>query len=40
MHLIGTEIDWNQDIMGESFKFDNPNASMKCGCGTSFSIKS
>ena len=40
MHLIGTEIDWNQDIMGESFKFNNPNAAMKCGCGTSFSIKS
>ena len=39
MHLLGTKIDWKKDIMGESFHFDNPNAGAKCGCGTSFSIK-
>jgi iron-sulfur cluster assembly accessory protein len=37
-HLLGTTIDWKKDIMGESFHFENPNASAKCGCGTSFSI--
>ena len=37
MHVIGTHIDWKKDIMGESFKFDNPSAKASCGCGTSFS---
>jgi iron-sulfur cluster assembly accessory protein len=39
MHLLGVEIDWKKDIMGETFRFENPNAGAKCGCGTSFSIK-
>jgi iron-sulfur cluster assembly accessory protein len=39
MHLLGTKIDWTKDIMGEGFKFDNPMAQSKCGCGTSFSSK-
>tara|TARA_B100000886_G_C20382256_1_gene474431 strand:+ start:717 stop:1052 length:336 start_codon:yes stop_codon:yes gene_type:complete len=39
MYLIGTTIDWKNDIMGESFTFENPNAGAKCGCGTSFSMK-
>ena len=34
--IIGTEIDWKSNIMGEYFHFDNPNATSKCGCGTSF----
>ena len=38
LYLLGTKIDWKKDIMGESFHFENPNASAKCGCGTSFSI--
>ena len=38
-HLLGTKIDWKEDIMGKSFHFENPNATSKCGCGTSFSIK-
>jgi iron-sulfur cluster insertion protein len=38
IHLIGTNIDWKTDIMGEYFHFENPNALTKCGCGTSFSI--
>jgi len=37
-HLLGTTIDWKKDIMGEAFHFENPNATSKCGCGTSFSI--
>ena len=39
IHLLGTEIDWKKDIMGESFHFNNPMAKSKCGCGTSFSSK-
>ena len=36
-HVLGTNIDWTKDIMGESFKFDNPLSKNACGCGTSFS---
>lgn len=34
--IIGTTIDWKSDILGEYFHFDNPNSTMKCGCGKSF----
>ena len=34
--LIGTELDWEESIMGEQFVFKNPNAEFKCGCGKSF----
>ena len=36
LHLLGTEIDWTEDIMGNRFVFNNPNADFKCGCGSSF----
>ena len=39
MPILGTKIDWKEDIMGESFHFDNPMAQSKCGCGTSFNSK-
>jgi len=39
MHLLGTNIDWTEDIMGQGFTFINPMAQSKCGCGTSFSSK-
>ena len=35
--LIGTEIDYTDDIMGSRFIFNNPNSNFKCGCGKSFS---
>ena len=38
LHLFGTTVDWKDDIMGQSFRFSNPNADSVCGCGTSFSI--
>ena len=38
-YLLGTNIDWNENIMGKGFKFDNPMAQTSCGCGTSFSPK-
>ena len=38
IHLLGTKIDWKKNIMGEAFHFENPNASSKCGCGTSYGL--
>ena len=37
-YLLGTKIDWKEDIMGKGFIFENPMAKASCGCGTSFSI--
>ena len=37
IHILGTKIDWNNDIMGEGFKFENPLSKNSCGCGSSFS---
>jgi len=39
MHVLGTNVDWKKTIMGEAFHFENPMASAKCGCGTSFTSK-
>ena len=36
-HLLGTEIDWKEDMMGSRFVFSNPNANSMCGCGATFS---
>jgi iron-sulfur cluster assembly accessory protein len=36
--LAGAEIDFVDDLMGQSFRIANPNATSSCGCGTSFSI--
>ena len=36
--LEGSEIDFVSDLMGQSFRVTNPNATASCGCGTSFSI--
>ena len=37
LHLLGTTIDWSEDIMGSRFVFENPNAQSMCGCGSTFS---
>ncbi|WP_334149544.1 iron-sulfur cluster insertion protein ErpA [Hyphomicrobium sp.] len=37
-YLAGSEIDFVDDLMGASFKIQNPNATASCGCGTSFSL--
>jgi Fe-S cluster assembly iron-binding protein IscA len=34
----GSEIDFVDDIIGQSFQINNPNAVAGCGCGTSFTI--
>lgn len=36
--LEGSTLDFVDDLMGQSFRIDNPNATASCGCGTSFSI--
>lgn len=36
--LKGSKIDFVDDLIGQSFKIENPNATASCGCGTSFSI--
>lgn len=37
-YLKGTVIDYVGGLYGGGFKFNNPNASATCGCGTSFSV--
>jgi iron-sulfur cluster assembly accessory protein len=37
-YLAGSEIDYVDDLIGASFKINNPQATASCGCGTSFSI--
>lgn len=34
----GAEIDYVDDLIGQSFQIKNPNAVAACGCGTSFSV--
>jgi iron-sulfur cluster assembly accessory protein len=36
--LAGSEIDFVDDLIGASFKINNPQATASCGCGTSFSL--
>ena len=38
VYLKGSEVDFVDDLIGQSFKINNPNAVASCGCGTSFSI--
>jgi iron-sulfur cluster insertion protein len=36
--LAGAEIDFTDDLIGQAFKVNNPNATSSCGCGTSFAV--
>ena len=38
LYLNGTQIDFEDNLMGRGFKFGNPNAAKTCGCGESFSV--
>ena len=38
LYMTGAEIDFADDLIGQSFKIKNPQAKASCGCGTSFSI--
>ena len=37
-YMGGAQIDFVDDLMGQSFQIKNPLASASCGCGTSFTI--
>jgi iron-sulfur cluster assembly accessory protein len=37
-YMVGSEIDFADELIGASFKVKNPMATAACGCGTSFSI--
>ena len=37
-YVHGATIDYVDDLMGSSFKINNPNAETSCGCGSSFSV--
>ena len=37
-YMAGSQIDFVDDLIGQLFKINNPQATASCGCGTSFSI--
>ena len=38
IYMAGSQIDFVDNLMGQSFQINNPNAVASCGCGTSFAI--
>ena len=39
MFLLGTEIDYETDLLDSGFRFNNPNVADACGCGESIKFK-
>src|SRR5215510_7635864 len=37
-YMAGAEIDFVDDLIGASFRINNPQATASCGCGTSFTV--
>jgi len=37
-YLMGSKVDYLEDLQGARFVIHNPNASTTCGCGASFAI--
>ncbi|TYL47085.1 iron-sulfur cluster insertion protein ErpA [Marinomonas sp. IMCC 4694] len=37
-YLVGSEVDYKENLEGSRFVVQNPNATSTCGCGASFSI--
>ena len=37
-YMQGSVIDFVDDLMGQAFRIENPNATASCGCGTSFAL--
>ena len=37
-YLDGSSLEFADELIGKSFKINNPNATSSCGCGTSFSV--
>ena len=38
LYLMGTQIDFVNELNQSGFKFSNPNAKRTCGCGESFGV--
>jgi iron-sulfur cluster insertion protein len=38
MYVLGSELDFVEDLSGSYFRMQNPNAVSGCGCGSSFAI--
>lgn len=38
LYLDGVQIDYVDSLQGSGFKIENPRATGKCGCGSSFSM--
>ena len=36
--LRGSEVDFSEELIGNSFKISNPKTKSSCGCGVSFSF--
>jgi iron-sulfur cluster assembly accessory protein len=36
--LQGSEVDYVEELIGNSFKINNPQSKSSCGCGVSFSL--
>jgi len=36
--LKGSEVDFSEELIGQSFKISNPKTKSSCGCGISFSF--
>ena len=38
MYVIGTSINWKEEVFGSQFEITNPSAKSGCGCGESFGV--
>ena len=38
IYLNGSVLDWEQKVMSQGFKFQNPQEKAGCGCGHSFQV--
>jgi len=36
--LVGSSVDFSEELIGTSFKISNPKTKSSCGCGISFSL--
>lgn len=38
IYLTGSVLDFEDNLMGQAFRVQNPQAKSSCGCGVSFSL--
>ena len=38
LYLAGSELEYEDGLMGQGFKINNHNAKNQCGCGESFGV--